>query len=68
MKIIPTSVLQKLGTNTTIAGRGIHLHVECNSNYYWEGNVGFYDNQKVVEISTTKWSGWLATVLLYGCK
>ena len=62
-KIAPTRLLAGL---SEISGRGVYLKVIANNNYYWEGNVGFYSSGTKAEITTKNWSGWKATIKIYG--
>lgn len=62
-KIAPTNLLTVF---QNIAGKGVHLKVLANNNYYWEGNVGVYASGTKAEIATKNWSGWKAAIKIYG--
>lgn len=62
-KIAPTSLI---ADRSDLSGRGVHLKVFANNAYYWEGNVGVYSDGAKAEIVTKNWSGWKATIKIYG--
>ena len=62
-KIAPTKLL---ANQAVLSGRGVYLKVLANNSYYWEGNVGFYASGTKAEIATKNWSGWKATIKIYG--